>query len=195
MPRIEAPTVAEHHARQRRALLDAARGLLGENAAVPSMGAVARRAGLARTSVYQYFDSADELLAAVVADVFPGWARRVLDHVEAAPTPSARVWAYVEANIELFASSEQSVARALTQVVPPDVLRRPMEDFHADMQVALLEALTDLGEPEPAAIAGLIDTMIMTAARADADDSELVLHRLRRLLGPYLADADVRSPS
>jgi AcrR family transcriptional regulator len=186
MPRIEAATVAEHHARQRRALLDAARGLLAENAAVPSMGAVARRAGLARTSIYQYFRSADELLAAVVADVFPDWARRVLDHVEAAPTPSARVWAYVEANVELFASSEQSVARALMSVVSPDVLRGPMEDFHAGLQVPLVDALREMGEPEPEAIATLVDTLVVTAARGASGD--LVLGRLRRVLGPYLGD-------
>ena len=53
MPRITAPTVAEHHAKQRRALLDAARDLLAETGAEPSMAAVARRAGLARSSIYQ----------------------------------------------------------------------------------------------------------------------------------------------
>ena len=191
MPRIEAPTVAEHHARQHRALLDAARSLLAETASVPSMGAVARRAGLARTSVYQYFDSADQLLAAVVADVFPDWSRRVLERVGAARTPADRIWAYVEANVELFTGTEQIVARALTRVVAPDVLRGPMEAFHAGLRVPLLEALTDHGEPEPPAIAELIATLVVSAARsaaADEDDAsaEVVLSRLRRLLGPYL---------
>ncbi|MGZ4640365.1 MAG: TetR/AcrR family transcriptional regulator, partial [Actinomycetes bacterium] len=122
MPRIAAPTVAEHHANQRRAVLDAARDLLGETAQLPSMAAIGKRAGLARTSVYQYFGSAEELLAAVVADVFPDWAARVLDRVEAADSPAARVWAYVEANVDLVTSSEQPVARALTLLVAPDVL-------------------------------------------------------------------------
>ena len=73
MPRIEAPRVAEHHARQRRALLDAAHALLAETGEAPSMAAVGRRAGLARSSVYQYFDSPGALLHAVVTDVFPTW--------------------------------------------------------------------------------------------------------------------------
>ncbi|MGW4501345.1 TetR/AcrR family transcriptional regulator [Micromonospora sp. NPDC004336] len=194
MPRIQAPSVAEHHARQRRALLDAARALLAESAQAPSMAAVGRRAGLARTSVYQYFTSADELLAAVVADVFPDWAGQVVARVAAAPTPATRVWAYVEANVDLFTSSEQAVARALTQVVEPRMLRGPMEEFHARLQVPLRQALADFGEPEPETIAELVDSLIVQASRAagPADCTEaagardVTLARLRRLLGPYL---------
>ncbi|HEX5087827.1 MAG TPA: TetR/AcrR family transcriptional regulator [Nocardioides sp.] len=195
MPRIDAPTVAEHHARQRRALLDAARALLAETGQAPSMAEVGRRAGLARSSVYQYFDSPHGLLHAVVADVFPDWASRVQHQVDQAGSPGERVWAYVEANIALFASSEQAVAEALARVVDPSVLRGPMQDFHAQLQVPLREALEDLGEPDVARMAETIDALIVhTRRRPDTthvrgngevpDDQALAL--LRRLIGGYL---------
>lgn len=197
MPRIDAPTVAEHHTRQRRALLDAARALLAETGQAPSMSAVGVRAGLARTSVYQYFSSSDALMHAVVADVFPDWARKVQQRVDDAGSPGERVWAYVEAQIELFGSSEQFVAQALTRVVDPSVLRGPMQDFHAQLQVPLRQALTDLGEPEVAAMAETIDALILQTSRspeAEADHCatghgqhhEESLQRLRRLIGGYL---------
>ncbi|MEI2715307.1 MAG: TetR/AcrR family transcriptional regulator [Nocardioides sp.] len=186
MPRITAPTVAEHHAKQRRALLDAARDLLAETGAEPSMAAVARRAGLARSSIYQYFSSPPDMLAAVVGDVLPAWADRVRAHVEAAATPAERVWAYVEANLELFASPEQAVAQALSRVVEPQVLQRPMEDFHRRLQVPLRDALTAWGEPEVEAIAEIIDAMIVRAARDAAPETAAT--RLRRLLEGYLRD-------
>jgi AcrR family transcriptional regulator len=194
VPRINASTLAEHHAQQRRALLDAARALLAETAQKPSMGAAGRRAGLARTSVYQYFSSADELLAALVAEIFPDWAQRVLAHVEAASTPGERVWAYVEANLDLFASSERAVARALRRVVEPDVLRGPMEEFHRQLQVPLRHALVDFGEPEPEAMAHHIDSLILQASTGLGDLDQpaapaarrAALARLRRLLGAYL---------
>lgn len=182
MPRINADTLAEHQAQQRRALLDAARVLLAETAEKPSMGAVGRRAGLARTSVYQYFPSVDDLLAALVAEIFPDWAQRVLARVEAAATPGDRVWAYVEANLDLFASSERAVGRALRRVVEPDVLRGPMEEFHRQLQVPLRQALTDFREPEPDAMAEHIDALILQASAS----SGAAAARLRRLLGPYL---------
>lgn len=195
MPRIQAPTVAEHHALQRRALLDAARAVLAETGEAPSMGAVGRRAGLARSSVYQYFASADALLAAVVADVFPEWADQVLDRVAAAPTPATQVWAYVVANIDLFASSERAVAHALARVVDPLTLQGPMKEFHAAIQKPLRRALTDMNEPDPDAMAEQLDAMIMHAARdlgagkptAGGEGArDRVLARLHRLLGGYL---------
>ena len=201
MPRIRAATVAEHHALQRRALLDAARALLAETPQKPSMGAVGRRAGLARSSVYQYFTSSDELLATLVAEIFPDWARHVLSRVDAATGPGERVWAYVEANLDLFASSERAVARALREVVEPHVLQGPMEEFHRRLQVPLRQALTDFGEPEPEAMAEHIDSLIMQASRdlADVDPSvtpatrDVALARLRRLLGGFLGlDPDLR---
>ena len=130
-------------------LLDAARGLLAEDGRVPSMAAVARRAGLARPSVYQYFPSADDLLAAVVADVMPDWAHRVLAWVEAETTPTARVWAYVEANVDLLTSPEQAVASALAQAGGPEVLRGPMEAFHARLQVPLRRRSRMPASPSP----------------------------------------------
>jgi AcrR family transcriptional regulator len=194
MPRISAPSVAEHHARQRRALLDAARLLLAETGEAPAMGQVGRRAGLARSSVYQYFASAEDLLAEVVTDVFPDWAARVLAHVDTATTPGSRVWAYIEANIELFASSEQTVTRALTRIVDPGVLHPPMKAFHLRLQVPLRQALTDLGEPEPERMGEHIDTLIHQVARElehtdpahRPDTHRRILHRLHRLLSAYL---------
>ncbi|MCD6639753.1 MAG: TetR/AcrR family transcriptional regulator [Nocardioides sp.] len=193
MPRIEAPTVAEHHARQRRALLDAARALLAETGEAPSMAATGRRAGLARSSVYQYFASSEELLQAVVADVFPAWAEDVRRRVEAAPTPGEQVWAYVVANVDLFASSEQAVAQALSRVVDPQLLHGPMRTFHHQLQVPLRQALTRLGEPDVAEVAATIDAMIVSAARPGEADCrsevasrDAALSRLRRLLGGYL---------
>ena len=187
MPRIAAPTVAEHHARQRRALLDAAHALLAETGEAPSMTAVARRAGLARSSVYQYFGSPQDLLHQVVADVFPSWATQVERRVADAASPGERVWAYVEANLELFASSGQAVAQALSRVVEPSVLQGPVQEFHAQLQVPLRDALADLGEPDVAAMAETIDALVVHASRrADEGERDRAVDQLRRLIGGYL---------
>ncbi len=165
MPRIQAPTVAEHRARQRRAILDAARAHLAEEGRAPSLAEVGARAGLARSSVYEYFGSREDLLAAVVADVFPDWAGKVSDATAAATRPGDKVWAYVEANLSLFASSEQAVARALSNVVDPTVLAEPMTRFHASLQEPLVAALRAHGETQPQLMADIIDSMVMRASR------------------------------
>ena len=192
MPRIQAPTVAEHRARQRRAILDAARAHLAQEGRAPSLAEVGARAGLARSSVYDYFDSRDHLLAAVVADVFPEWAAHVLVQMERADSPGAQVWAYVEANTRLFASSEQAVARALTTVVDPDVLAEPVRQFHQSLQGPLSPALRAHGETPPELVADIIDSMVVRASRdlpppaSDTTSVGAILELLHRLLGPYL---------
>ena len=68
MPRIEAATVAEHNAMRRRQVVDAAAEVLGDvGVGGFTPAAVAKRAGLARSSMYQYYpcllytsDAADE---------------------------------------------------------------------------------------------------------------------------------------
>jgi len=56
MPRIYAPTIAEHVAAQEQAVFDAAVRLFMERpVAEVSIGDIAREAGLARTSLYRYF--------------------------------------------------------------------------------------------------------------------------------------------
>ncbi len=192
MPRITAPTVAEHREQQLRAVLDSARAILGETRAAPTLAATAERAGLARSSIYRYFASAEELLAAVVADVFPEWAGKVRDRVEEASTPGEKVWAYICANVDLFASSEQDVATALSEIADPHLLREPMEAFHAELQRPLLAALADHGESRPELMAETIESALMQVARRLGEppaaplgkDEALAL--LRRMLGGYL---------
>lgn len=194
MPRIQAPTVAEHRAQRIRAIIDAARSLLEETGEPPSMGEVGKRAGLARSSLYQYFASVESLLTAVAAEVFPEWMERVVRRVEAASTPGARVWAYVEENVAIFSSRELAVAQVLARVIPEQDFLAPMKEFHLQLQVPLRQALEDLNEPDPHVMAELIDSLIVKAMSDSGgdhvphqDDAKRdSLASLRRLLGPYL---------
>src|SRR5688572_30544974 len=112
MPRINAETLAEHRAQQRRAILDAAKALLADDTAgAPSLAEVGRRTGLARTSLYQYFTSREDLLDAVIADVFPHWSRRIHEGMGQVETSGEKVAAYVRVHLELVAEGENAVVR------------------------------------------------------------------------------------
>jgi len=119
---------------------------------------------------------------------------RIVESVDAAPTPGARVWAYVTANMELFAGSEQAVARALTNVVDPAVLAAPMAQFHRSLREPLLDALRAHGEPQPEVMADIVGSMVVRASRDLWSPDKRTTQRrldaalalLRRLLGSYL---------
>lgn len=186
MPKIHAPTVAEHHDRQHRAILDAARTLLAEpgRTAAPSLGEVASLAGLARPSVYQYFSSRDTLFAAVVEELFPAWAAEVQHQMDAASSPADKVWAYVESNLRLVAAGEHAVIRGLAATAPT-ALRASSVDLHTQLRAPLLQALADGGEPEPDAMSDLVHAVVMRASAMIEEGlgHQQVLGIVRRLLG------------
>ncbi|EOM76766.1 TetR/AcrR family transcriptional regulator [Rhodococcus rhodnii] len=164
MPKISAATVAEHHNAQRRALLDAARALLTEAPdRAPGLADVAARAGLARSSAYNYFRSRQDLLAAVVEDMFPRWNERVSAAMAAAGTPQARVLAYVDANIALVVEGEHAVVGALTRLEPDAVSRERMAALHGELAEPLTAALRDGGSANPRAAAALVNAVVHSA--------------------------------
>lgn len=192
MPRIDAPTVAEHRAARRRALLDAARELLtAEPDRVPSLAEVGARAGLSRSSVYQYVQSRDDLLRAVVSDSFPRWQERLDAAMAAAPGPAERVLAFVRANLELVADGEHALARTLAVVAPADDLAAESRAFHERLLVPVLDALTELGVPDPETTAELVNALVHAASRRveQTGDLERAYAATAALLDGYLGGA------
>lgn len=187
MPKIQAATVAEHHAAQRRALLDAARSVL-VTGQLPTLAEIAARTGLARPSVYQYFRSREDLLLGVFEDAFPRWSTRIAARMAAAGDPAARVLAYVTATLDLAGEGEHAVARALATVLPGDALAGPARDLRRRLGAPLVAALEELGAPDPELTAELVDAVVRAAAgEIDAGgDPEVVRARVEELIGPYL---------
>lgn len=189
MPRIQAATVAEHRSLQRRALLDAARDLLASGAPeAPSLSAVAQRAGLARSSVYQYFKSRDDLLEAFIADMFPSWSGFVADRMDSAPTAAEQVLAYADANLELVAQGEHAVMRGLAMVAPGAALAESSRMLHEQLRVPLVDALARSGATEPQHMADLVHAVVRAGSQMieNGVPPDEVRALVKQLLEPYL---------
>lgn len=190
MPRINAPTVAEHRAAQQRALLDAARTLLARTGEAPSMAEVAALAGLARPSAYQYYKSRQDLLHALVLDLFPRWTRRVREAMDAEADPADRILAYVLTNIALVAEGEHAVGTALAAVAPGEELNNQSAMMHRQLLTPLVETLTLLGVEDPLVTSELINAIVHSSTRLleSGTSRESVEARVRELLGPYVRE-------
>ncbi|WP_374112240.1 TetR/AcrR family transcriptional regulator [Rhodococcus sp. CH91] len=161
MPKISAATVAQHRAAQRRALLDAALALLAEAPEhAPSLGDVAQRAGLARSSVYNYFDSRDDLLRAVVVDMFPRWNARVVEAMEKVSDPTERVLTYIDVNLQLVAEGEHAIVGALATFTPQAFSDESMHAMHQDLVLPLVDALRARGNDNPELDAELVTALV-----------------------------------
>ncbi len=114
MPQIDAPTVAEHRAQQREALLDAAEAiLLEEGHGALSFRRARKRTGLARNSIYRYFGSRDDLIAALCERDMPRWLEELESAMAAAADADGRVAAFVSTQLQLVAHGSHRMAQLL----------------------------------------------------------------------------------
>lgn len=188
MPRIQAPTVAEHRAAQHRVLLDVAREILAETGRPPTLTLVAARAGLARPSLYQYFRSSEDLLNAVVQDVFPRWSARVAAAMDAAATPADRVLAYVLTNFELITEGEHALATVLAEVAPGDTVAEQSRAMHKQLLEPLVETLRRLGVSTVPETAEMINAIVFAGSKLieSGTDLQTTWASARTLLEPFV---------
>src|SRR5690606_1166606 len=126
MPRIDAPTLAEHRAKQREGLLTAATDILVTKGAMAvNPAAVGAAAGLARSSVYQYFSSGAGIIAAIIEDAFPRSNELMREALDGLTQPWDIVDAYVRETLRQAADGAHRPAAALrTAALPIECLDR-----------------------------------------------------------------------
>lgn len=108
-PTVWEDSLTEHKRRQRAHILRVAADLIGEQgAANVAMSTLARRAGVARATLYNYFPDIERVLAAVVAEQAARF-RTDLDHqLATAPDPARRLHRYLLAVHEWTARRDRS---------------------------------------------------------------------------------------
>lgn len=166
MPRIEAATVAEHHAMRRASLLRAGLGILGTRGpAGLTPQAVGAAAGIARSSVYQYFPSSEEMFDAVVDFAFEVAQRELLAALEGDRTPGERVLHYATVAFDNATNATHSGFSSLADLDLTADQRRLVDAHHLAMTAPLVDALRDVGLTNPELRASLIEGMVAAAAR------------------------------
>mgnify|MGYP001327303695 CR=1 FL=1 len=161
MPKITASTVAEHRVAQRSALVAAAESIIAERGvAAVNPRTVGERAGLARSSFYEYFPSTDDLLAAIAIQAFDEWAAELNAAVSAAPEGRARLHVYVEATMRMTADGKHSLATGLQQVDLSPKSYEAIMAMHDALADPLRTLLEQLGIPDAATQAVLVQGLL-----------------------------------
>jgi AcrR family transcriptional regulator len=193
MPKISAPTVAEHRVRQRDALLQAAIDLLinsGVSAVTPA--AVSAAAGLSRPSFYQYFPSGAGILAAVIEDAFPRANAALSNALASASGPAEELDTYVRVSLRLAHEGAHRPAAALSAAQLPDECRARLRELHREQAAPFMRALKDLGAPDLQLTAQLLGGVLEAAMGAIESGASLTSVTERTLT---LVHAAVRIPA
>jgi AcrR family transcriptional regulator len=169
VPRITEPTVAAHRARRLDELLTAARDLVRENGPdAVSIAEVARRVGLSRPALYEYFSSRDELLAAILDDEIPRWQAELADAVAAAGSLSEQVEAHVRTQLRLARDEGHAAAAIAVHAVAEPALARILTAHRAildPLTAALGKAGVDAPELRAYLVQGIVNAAVALIQR------------------------------
>lgn len=170
MPRIETETLAQHRDWRRNQLIDAAASIaLESGGGAITVAAVAQRAGLSRTSVYEYFGSSADLVADLVIDELNNFAKYLTEQVEQNTDPRNCIELWIEAALTYIADGRHLLAKALNLTTLPQGRSNQIRTAHRALLAPLMQALEALNITEiPRALAFIQAVTDVSTKRIEA---------------------------
>lgn len=166
MPRIEAETLAEHRAFQEQALLEAAEEILiTDGYGALSFRRLGEATGLARNSVYRYFTSRDDLVAALCEREMPDWLHELELAMVAVEGLEARVEAFVETQLRLVGAGRHRLAEVLAVAPLGPQARARINALSYAPALTIERTLDDAGCADSALTAQLVQGVVGAAVR------------------------------
>lgn len=166
MPKISAPTLVEQRAWRRSQLLDAASAIALEIGPTSiTVSTVAARAGLSRTSFYEYFSSSSEIVAELITDELNEFTEFLAQKVAAASVPEEAIAAWIEGSLEYVADGRHLLARALSTLEISTERSTQIGIAHRKMLAPLSTPLNQLGVTDVRQALALIHAATESATR------------------------------
>ena len=146
MPRIETETLAQHRDWRRNQLIEAAASIaLESGGAAVTVAAVAQRAGLSRTSVYEYFGSSADLIADSVLEELNNFAQYLKDAVADTEQPIESIAAWIQSALTYIADGRHLLAKALNATSLPQERSVAIGSAHRALLAPLVTGLSAMG--------------------------------------------------
>jgi AcrR family transcriptional regulator len=180
MPRIETETLAQHRDWRRNQLIEAAAGIaLESGGSAVTVAAVAQRAGLSRTSVYEYFGSSADLIADLVLEELNNFAQYLQDAVADTDQPIESIAAWIQSALTYIADGRHLLAKALNATSLPQERAVAIGSAHRALLAPLVTGLTAMGVKDTQR------ALLFIQAITDAST--------KRIEGGHDADAEIKS--
>jgi AcrR family transcriptional regulator len=146
VPKIATSTLAQHRDWRRSQLIEAATAIALESGGQSiSVAAVAARAGLSRTSVYEYFASSSDLVADLIVEELDAFARTLTAAVGRESDPAKAISAWIAASLEYIADGRHLLAKALNAVDLPQSRAPQIGAAHRALLAPLRKTMADFG--------------------------------------------------
>lgn len=173
MPRINTDSLATQREWRRSQLMNAATEIALETGAYDiSVAAVAARAGLSRTSVYEYFASSSEIVADLIIEELANFTEYLSGQIDGLADPYESIEIWITRSLEYVADGRHMLAKTLSAVDLPREHSSAIGIAHRKLLAPLSSHLTAAGITDTRQALGLIQSATDSATRrieADCD--------------------------
>lgn len=146
MPKINTSNLVEQREWRRSQLISAAAAIALESGSEAiTVSAVAQRAGLARTSVYEYFGSSAELIADLILEELSLFTSILVDAVEPANSSEEAIANWINSALLYIADGRHFLAKALSATSLPVNRSAEIGAAHRALLAPLSSALIEIG--------------------------------------------------
>jgi AcrR family transcriptional regulator len=145
-PKIQAATVVEQRQMRQRQLIDAALSIaLESGAANITVAAVAKRAGLARSSMYEYFSSSADLIADLVIEELALYQKRLAYAVRETQDPYQHIELWIAEALQYVVDGRHMLIKSLNAATIPEFRRDEISQGHRNLMTTISAPLQDIG--------------------------------------------------
>jgi len=165
MPKIQAPTVVLHRELRRQQLMDAAMELaLATGAESITVAAVASKAGLARSSIYEYFASSADLVADLVLEELEYYTQRLATATKGAQDPFERIELWISESLRYVADGRHMLVKSLNAIGTSPARSEEIAQEHRALLAPLQGALVATGVKDPRTAGSFLAAISDTAS-------------------------------
>ena len=145
-PKIQAATIVEQRAMRQRQLIDAALAIaLESGAANITVAAVAQRAGLARSSIYEYFSSSADLIADLVIEELALYQKRLSQAVIGTQDPYQHIELWIAEALQYVVDGRHMLIKSLNAATIPEFRRDEISQGHRNLMTTISAPLQEIG--------------------------------------------------
>ena len=176
MPKISAASIGEHRELRRGQLISAAMELaLTQGAQAVTVSAVAAKAGLARTSIYEYFASSADLVADLVIDELSTYAHRLSDAIKDVDDPYEKIERWIAEGLRYVADGRHMLVKSLNTISTPEDRKEEISQGHRRLMAPIRQALSETGIKDLSSASAMLQAVTDAASiRIDAgNEAEL----------------------
>ncbi|CAB4745749.1 unannotated protein [freshwater metagenome] len=145
-PRIQEATIAEQRKMRQRQLMDAALSLAIDGGIDSvTVSAVAKKAGLSRSSIYEYFLSSADLIADLIMEEMAYYNHLLLKAVTDVEDPYTYIELWIAETLQYVVDGRHLLVKSLNSASTPNFRKSDIAQGHKQLMATITKPLRSIG--------------------------------------------------